>query len=153
MAEPGLETRLSALAREGEVERLLELIDAGAPDDETMYYLAYKWLIVARDFGHENAGEMIDAVVQGSLYADDDNGVTGHAHFELAVAYLTGADGLPVDHDRARGHLREMRDRKYPDHVQGGEGLLAEARRRMTPAAQVVFDIAPGGHSDRHPQA
>jgi len=101
MAEPTLETRLSAPARAGDVPGLIDLIDTAAADNDALAFLSYKWLCVAVNVGHEDASEMVGAVLDGLLYADDDNYVTGHAHLELAVAYLTGADDLPVDYDRA----------------------------------------------------
>ena len=138
MTDQSLELRLSAHAQAGDIEGLLELVD-GNPAWEPAE-AAYKWLNVARDFGHEAADEMIDSVLEGALHADDDNFVTGHAHFELTVLYLTGGAGLPVDYDKARKHLDEMAQRDYPRHLEGGEEMLAEARRDMTPEARAVFD-------------
>lgn len=127
MNDQSREIQLLSLARDGDVAGLLELAyddPAGDPDE-----MAYKWLNVAADFGHDEAEDMVDAFHQGPLHADDDNLVSGHAHFELAVAYLTGRDGLPVDFGKARGHVKEMAVRHYPYTVQDGKGMLAEARR------------------------
>jgi hypothetical protein len=146
MHDQSLELRLSACARAGDIDGLWELVGenpAWEPEE-----VAYKWLNVASDFGHDEAADMIDSVVEGSLYADDDNYVTGHAHFELAVSYLTGGAGLPVDYDRARKHLEEMVKRHYPYTIQDGEKLLAEARRGMTPEACVVYDTALAGREN-----
>ena len=140
MSDQSLELRLSACARSGDLDGLLELV--GEDPDWEPEALAYKWLNVASDFGHDEADDMIDSVVEGSLYADDDNYVTGHAHFELAVAYLTGGAGLPVDYDKARSHLEEMVTRHYPDTIKDGEKMLAKAREDMTPEARAVFDAA-----------
>ena len=111
--------------------------------------LVYKWLNVASDFGHDEADDMIDSVVEGVLYADDDNYITGQAHFELAVSYLTGSYGLPVDYDRARSHLDEMVKRHYPDTVMSGEKMLAEARRDMTTEACAVYDATLARRENR----
>lgn len=89
---------------------------------------------------------MIDAVLQGPLHADDDGYITGHAHFQLAISYLTGGEGLPVDYDLARRHLGEMLARDYPYTVQDGEGMLAAARDGLLAPARAVFDEAIAGH-------
>lgn len=139
---------MSALAQAGDLEgvtRLLELAHGDPSRDPDL--LAYKWFNVASDFGHEDADELVDAVLEGPLHADDDNYVTGHAHFELAVSYLTGHHGLPVDHDKARQHLAEMLSRGYPHAVADGEGMLAQARSGMDPKAQKVFDAALNGQT------
>lgn len=144
MTDQDVETRLSALARAGDIGHLMELIDGvlgPAEDPYEAFGLAYKWLTVASDSGHDEADEMIESTLT-ALYADDDNFVTGHAHFELAVLYLTGRHGLPVDFDKARTHVDAMLSRRYPYSLQGGEDLLAEARRGMDPAAQAVLDAA-----------
>jgi hypothetical protein len=54
-----------------------------------------------------------------------------------------------VDYDRARKHVEEMVSRRYPYTVQDGEGLLAEAREGMSPAARAVFDAALARPVDR----
>ncbi|GAA0903888.1 type VI immunity family protein [Virgisporangium aurantiacum] len=139
--------RLFAAAEAGDVAGLLDL--AYSDSVEEPEGVAYKWLNVASDFGHDEADEMIDAMLQGPLHADDGNYVSGHAHFELAVAYLTGRDGLPVDFDKARTHLRKMLDRDYPYTVQDGKETLVEARNAMSPQARVVFDaVLPRDETD-----
>jgi hypothetical protein len=132
-----VEDRLSERARAGDLDGLMALLDLADPG-----MLAYKWLQVASDFGHDEADDLIDAVLESLLHTDDDDFVTGQAHFELGVAYLTGGHGLPVDHSRGREHLTEMVRRRYPDHVEGGDAMLAEARSKMAPEAQRVFDAA-----------
>jgi hypothetical protein len=63
---------MSALTQASDIEGLMALVDAadadpsGDPDG-----LAYKWLNVASDFGHDDADELIDAVLAGPLHADD----------------------------------------------------------------------------------
>jgi len=127
MAGEGVESRLCVLAQVGDLDELLNLVDISVDDAD---YLAYKWLTAASDFGHDDADELVDAVLAGPLHADDDNLVTGHAHFELAVAYLTGDHGVPVDHDRACRHLGEIATRRYPRYVQDG----CKDRRGMSQA-------------------
>ena len=68
---------------------------------------AYKWLVVARDFGYRRADRAIaDLLEISSLRYDDDSLVVGHIHYELGLAYLTGADGLPMDFKKAERNLR-----------------------------------------------
>jgi hypothetical protein len=140
MNDQNLEAGLLTVAQAGDIEGLLEL--AYRTPSEESHGVAYKWLAVASDFGHEEADEMIDVLLEGPLHADDDNFVSGHAHFELAVSYLIGRDGLPVDFDKARVHVAEMVNRRYPYSLQNGEELLVEARKGMSPQACAVFDAA-----------
>jgi hypothetical protein len=128
--------RHAELARDGELETLLELSDGKDGDAE-----AYKWLSVAVDFGHAEAGDLIDELVEASsLRFDDDQFLSGGAHLELGVAYLLGEDGLPFDLAKGRAHLAEALNRHYPASVQGGDAMLAEARTRLTGDALSVFD-------------
>ncbi|MFE4924720.1 hypothetical protein [Streptomyces sp. NPDC056661] len=140
MSDQILQERLFALASAGNIEELMMLVGDDTSEDPGQ--AAYKWLNVASDFGHAAADEMIDAVLEGDLYADDDNCATGHAHFELSVSYLTGRDGFPVDYGRAQEHLEAMLSRGYPDSLQDGTSLLTEARAKMNPEAQQLFDTA-----------
>jgi hypothetical protein len=135
-----LDPRLLALARDGDIEALVNLVDRSGQDPELAMY---RWCLIASDFGHEEADEFIDVLHTGPLHADDDQFTSGHAHFEVAVGYLTGDFGLPVDFAKARAHVHEMRRcNDYPDSVQNGDGMLAEARERMTPHARAVWDAA-----------
>jgi hypothetical protein len=149
VSEDDLSSRFLALARAGDLDALIDLAYRDVEDvgDELAAGNAYKWLAVASDLGHDEADDLIDTLLTGPLHADDDNFISGHAHFELAVSYLTGGDHLPIDFDRAREHLHEMLVRGYPSSVQGGEEMLAQARTPMAPAARAVFDevIAPPG--------
>ncbi|MFE4924302.1 hypothetical protein [Streptomyces sp. NPDC056661] len=148
MGDQGVEERLFALAAAGSVEELMAVlldqnvsVDSGEAADEWAK-AAYKWLNVASDYGYGEADEMIDDVLEYVLRHDGDNFVTGCAHFELAVSYLIGSDGLPVDFEKAQIHLEEMLRRGYPDSLQDGNSLLDEARVGMNPEAQQVFDAA-----------
>jgi hypothetical protein len=61
-------------------------------------------------------------------------------HFELGVAYLTGGDGLPSEPEPARRHFTDAADARYPDGIQGGDGLVEEARATLAGAARALFD-------------
>lgn len=135
-----LDRQIATAARTGDLDVLMELVSQHPSEDAA--FLLYKWLNVASDFGHDEADELIDSLLESELHADDDQFVSGHAHLELATAYLTGGDELEVDFDRGRTHVHEMRARSYPDGVQDGFRLLDDARAGMSPPARAVFDRA-----------
>ena len=105
--------KLLAWAKKGDVDSLLELCSApgGDEDDEADVdtegdETAYKWLLVAADFGHKKAGKTASDMLEwSSLRYDDGALVQGLIHLELGQAYLSGADGLPKDEKKARTHL------------------------------------------------
>ena len=136
--------QLAALAIKGDVESLVVAIQPftdGAADDEM-----YKWLEVAASHGptakHRKAAEELssDLLESSSLRYDDDQLATGTAHFELGVAYLTGADGLPRDLTRAADQLAMAKQRYYPWSLQGAEKLLTKTRKPLASDARAVFD-------------
>src|SRR6478609_6241780 len=104
MATPSAK-KLLAWAKKGDVDALLELCDVaqGGEDDEEAGdgegdQLAYKWLLVAEDFGHEKAGKAADDMLEWSSFRYDDGALLrGLIALELGQAYLSGADGLPKD--------------------------------------------------------
>ncbi|MYS86605.1 hypothetical protein [Embleya scabrispora] len=129
------------LARHGELEAVFSLLADSEGKDEDLDELAYKLFCVASDFGHEEAADLIDDLLEASsLRYDDDRFVQGNAHFELALAYLRGSDGLPADPGKAREHLGTARDCHWPWGVDDGETLLAAARAILSPPQRVVFD-------------
>lgn len=130
---------LLALAREGDVEPLLHLCDIDGDGEGDI--LAYKWLTVASDFGHADADDLIDDVLEvSSLRYDDDNFVVGGIHFELGMAYLTGGDGLPLNLDTGRLHLADAAASHYPAGIQDGHEVVARARTMLTGEARTIFD-------------
>ncbi len=135
---------LLACARSGDLDGLLELVDA---DPEAQpHEVAYTWLWVAAGFGHDRAHELIKDLRYGGPMRDDDDGyLGGEAHLRLALGYLTGEHGLPVDHTLAGQHLARMLTFRYPAHVENGAQVLAKARDSLDPAALAVFDAALAG--------
>ncbi|WP_412543228.1 hypothetical protein R8Z50_12370 [Longispora sp. K20-0274] len=126
------------MARRGDLDALARLSD-GDPDGDGDL-LAYRWLNVARDFGHPAADELIDDLLEvSSLRYDDDQFAVGSEHFGLGVAYLVGRHGLPVDPERAGRHLEEARELGWPAHVEDGDQLLAEARAGLSGPGLTVF--------------
>ncbi len=92
------------LARKGDLDALMALSNNSPGGWEDAQ--AYKWLVAAEDFGHTGARARISDLLEiSSLRYDDGNMLTGHMHYELAMAYLTGEDGLPLDLAKARKNL------------------------------------------------
>jgi len=136
--------QLARMAIAGDVEGLFGLMDGEAENDRDG--LVYKWLVVASDFGHDNADEYIDGLLEASsLRYDDDQFETGNAHWELAQAYLTATEGLPRDLERGRTHLEEAKTRHYPMSVQGSDKMIADARAPLPADARAVFDAVYDG--------
>jgi hypothetical protein len=136
--------QLAALALKGDVEALVLAIQPLTDDDVAVEM--YKWLEVAASHGptakHRKAAEALssDLLEASSLRYDDDSIATGGAHFELGVAYLTGADGLPRDLTRAAEQLAMAKERYYPWSLQGAEKLLTKTRKPLAADARAVFD-------------
>jgi TPR repeat protein len=114
------------LARNGDVEALFALMDLDSSTDKDR--IAYKWLCAASDFGHEEADDYIDDLLEvSSLRYDDDGYEVAAAHWELAVAYLAGEEGLPHDLVLASKHLDEAFRLHDLDAIAAGTGERYEA--------------------------
>ena len=133
-AAPLTADELAKLAMSGDLKVLAGLVTGTVNRD----LLAYKWLAVASDFGHSDADEMLAELIgSGSLGSDAQ---TGQAHFELGLAYLTGTEGLPEDHDKGRSQLASAKERDYPSATPSSESILQRARGRLYSDALAVFD-------------
>jgi hypothetical protein len=123
--KPPTDAALLALAKAGDFDGLFRAVEP--LDEEERDDAAYKWLAIASDFGHSEADEYMDGMLEGSsLRYDDDQMVVGGIHFDLGAAYLTGADGLDRDVEKARAHLTMARERHYPWTVQGSKKMIAD---------------------------
>jgi hypothetical protein len=94
----------AAAARSGDLETLANLTE----HDECA---AYRWLLVACDAGHEEAGERLadlDEHVDCFRY-DDDRLLRAEIELEVATLYFRG-DVVPLDLAKARRHLHEYLD-------------------------------------------
>ena len=132
-----------SLAKQGDLDALLELAyaEVEGEDTEEADATVYKWLVVALDFGHANAEDLIaDLYESTSLRYDDDQFVAGETHLDLGVAYLLGTDGLAKDLTKARDHFQQAYDCGFPASVEGGEEMLAEIRAKLPPDTLAVFD-------------
>jgi hypothetical protein len=134
--------RLVALAEAGDIESLLEAVtgDASQPGEA----MAYAWLLVVADFGYREAQYLIDELLGNSTLLDNDGAALGAVHHELAIAYLTGQEGLAEDHAKGARHLHQMTDLGYPRQLPDGDLLLAASRARLAPPAREVFDSVIG---------
>lgn len=95
------------LALAGDLEGLRVSLNQITTDDKDR--IIYKWLCVASDFGHEEAEELIaDLLEHTSLRYDDSGCEQASVKWELAVAYLEGSEGLPIDLDKAGRYLEEI---------------------------------------------
>ena len=130
---------LVKLAQAGDLDALLARMDDVPEEDRDE--AAYKWLNVAVDFGHGEADERIADLMEGSsLRFDDDQFLTGNAHWELGLAYLTGGDSLPCDLVKAATHLEAARDCGYPMSIEEGDEMIFDARKQLSGNARATFD-------------
>lgn len=128
------------LAQAGDLDALLARMDDVPEEDRDE--TAYKWLNVAVDFGHAEADERIADLMEGSsLRFDDDQFLTGNAHWELGLAYLSGGESLPRDLAKAATHLEAARDCGYPMSVETGDEMIADARKQLSGDARAAFDM------------
>lgn len=128
-------------ARAGNLDALFALIGSDLGGRE-----AYKWLCVAHDYGHPGAADLIGDVLEVSDLRYDDGGYEQAAtHWELGVAYLTGAEGLSVDHALARSHFEEAFEGLDLEAINAGTGRsysADELRARLDSEAAAVLDAA-----------
>jgi TPR repeat protein len=130
---------LVKLAQAGDLDALLARMEDVPEEDRDE--AAYKWLNVAVDFGHGDADELIADLMEGSsLRFDDDQFLTGNAHWELGLAYLTAGDSLPKDLAKATTHLQAARDCGYPMSVETGDEMILDARHKLGGDARMAFD-------------
>lgn len=102
MSNPEASTNPAQDAKDGNLEALFGLMTTEGDDDRE----AYKWLCVASDYGHEEANDLIDDLLEvSSLRYDDDRYEQSLAHWEIALGYLQNSDGLPLDHELAAKHF------------------------------------------------
>jgi hypothetical protein len=156
--------KLLEAAKAGDVEKIFELAGGGggggddddADDDEggganEADGLAYKWLLVAGDFGHADADEAADDMLETSSFRyDDDHMMQGLVHLELGEAYLAGGDGLAVDLEKARAHLQIAKQLEVHETTDVGKGFPA-LRKKLSAAAREVFDSVFGATKPSKP--
>jgi hypothetical protein len=107
------------LARDGDLDALVDAV-RGTPGRDVDRRV-FRWLCVAADFGHEDADDLIsDLLEHTSLRYDDSGFEQAAAYWELALAYLRGADGLDRDLDLAETYL-DLAFRHRPGYEVLGE--------------------------------
>jgi hypothetical protein len=139
-AEPSAPATHADLARKGNLDAIMALSNNSPGSWEDAQ--AYKWLVAAEDFGHKGAtAKIADLLEISSLRYDDGNMLTGHMHYELALAYLTGGDDLPLDLAKARKNLALSLE-----GIQNIELDFASDRKKLSGDALRVFDeLIPAG--------
>jgi len=144
MAKDTGEAKLLAAAKAGKIDRIIELSGVEEDDDEgdgESEITAYKWLLVAGDFGHDVEDDL-DAIHTGtSLHHDDDQAVVGSIHFELGEAYLRGLDGLAVDHELAKEHLDQAKELRVDQSLDLAKEL-ERIRKKLGAEALAIFNSA-----------
>ncbi len=125
------------LAKAGDLDALVDLADGEGEGD----IAAYTWLTVAADFGHDEAEDRIEALLESSsLQNDDDQLAVGNVHLELGFAYLTGTEGLPRDLARGQQHLEQAMEHGYPESANGAGEILRDMREKLSGEALDVFE-------------
>jgi hypothetical protein len=143
--------KLLAWAKKGDVDSLLALCSAAVSEedddaevdsegDET----AYKWLLVAGDFGHKKATNAASDMLEwSSLRYDDGALLQGLIELELGQAYLSGADGLPKDDAKARKHLAEAKKHEVHKTTDAAKGFPAFRKKIGAARAKIFFEYFP----------
>jgi hypothetical protein len=122
------------LAKDGNIAAIMAFSDQNPKGEGDAK--AYKWLVVARDYGYRRADTaMADLLEISSLRYDDDSLVVSQIHYELGLAYLTGSDGLPKDFKKAQRNLRASLPGIYDVTVD-----IASDREQLAGEARAVFD-------------
>lgn len=92
-------------ARNGNLDSLYSIMDCNSLTTNDRD--AYKWLWAAKDFSSKKVDLIISDLIEvSSLRHDDDGYERALAHWELAIDYLEGGEGLPIDFEYAKKHLR-----------------------------------------------
>jgi TPR repeat protein len=97
---------------------------------------AYRWLLVAADYGHA-AGETSAREMLSTSLLRDDPEIAGLAHLDLGEWYLTGKNGLPRDLERGRKHLE--RAKELVD-LELAVDSFSSSRKKLPPDAAAVLD-------------
>jgi hypothetical protein len=90
-------------AQKGDLEAIRRLMHN--PNDAEKAELALIWFLVAKDYGHIQAQQEIDDLLEVTVLRYDDDGFAlGQAHYALLLAYLRGDHGLTPDTQKAAAH-------------------------------------------------
>ncbi len=141
----GARKSLVELALQGDADKLYALIEPGGTNDLEIY----KWLHVARDLGGEDADELIgDMLELTSLRYDDSRAERAAAHWQLAVHYLEGSGGLPLDLQFAKRHLKEAFQYNDLSSINACTGLSLSAEpvlARLGREARTLLELQLAG--------
>lgn len=135
--------KLLKAAKAGKIDHLLKLTSSGDHDDDEggsdANELAYKWLLIAADFGHDTNDELDALLELTPFHYDDEQMIEALIHYEIGAAYLQGQDGLLVDLARAKDHLEFAHELKV--HVTTDlSKTFATLRRTLKGEALALFE-------------
>lgn len=135
-------------ARKGNLEVLFNLMDCDVNNNNDRD--AYKWLWVARDLSCKKIDALIDDILEvSSLRYDDNNDTKANVHCKLALAYLNGDGGFPIDLYLAEEHLKmaseyiDLRDfiTQVISNFKGQERKLLETYRQSNFDTNLIQSI------------
>ncbi len=131
-------------AREGRVEELFALARE-SPER------AYRWLLVAKDFGHEEAEDYLALIEEAydEFKYDDDASTEMSIHLALTEAYLRGLEGLPVDALLALAHFEAFLDGPHPSLADARARHVEPLLARLDPASRAQLETAWAGRPYR----
>lgn len=87
------ESQLLLHAQSGNIEELVKAVERQVADDFERDEMLYRWLWICHGFGHSDAEEWADDMLEtSSLHSDDDQITVALTHLELAELYLLGDD-------------------------------------------------------------
>lgn len=125
-------------AKSGNIKKLIESVDARVTDEHERDDVLYRWLWICHGFGHSDAAEWADDMLETSSFRYDDEQITvGHITLELAELYLVGDDHIAANRSTALSHLKYARtlqvDVTLPD-------VFTDLRDSLTGKARATWD-------------
>jgi hypothetical protein len=125
--------KLLKAAKAGKVAQLLKLAEAAHDGNQ----VAYKWLLIAADFGHDTNAQLDALLELPPFQYDDEQSIEALIHYEIGLAYLQGKDGLALDLVGAKAHLEFARELKVHAEL---HPTFAALRRTLKADALGVFN-------------
>ncbi len=103
-----LETqRFHMAAKTGDFDVINEL--SQDQDNSEKLVMALFWLLLAQDYGHDEAADHVDDILHITILRYDDDGFDlGQAHYDLMLAHLRGDFGMRPDLGKAALHAAEI---------------------------------------------
>lgn len=124
---------LVAKARKGDVDGLLALAENETDGEVELY----RWLLVAADFGSEEAEELADTLHSTAFKHTDDEGVA-MLHFEVGRWWLFGEEGLKANAEN--GIAQMERAKELGLKLRATDPEYKRVRAKLTGATLKDFD-------------